>query len=181
MSNAANARITRKAKEDLLKDSQMLIKNPNTTSKWLKDNELTPKGENVSLPTLAAALFQLCSGRYTLPRDMVTGMRAIAICMEGLLQERHTTEASDLIKDQVEEIIKETREAINGFLGEMRAAIKDTEDRMKKYVAPPSEVLKMIEKAVHLASKPTYTQALNADHNARIATKDLQIRNNAEI
>jgi len=109
---ADTTRVTRKAKEDLLRDSQSTIKGPDSAKKWLIDNELMLKGEDLSMSTLAAALFQLCSGKFTLPKDMVSGMRAIALCMEEIIQIRYTSDALDTIKEQVEDIVKEVKESI---------------------------------------------------------------------
>jgi hypothetical protein len=179
---ADTTRVTRKAKEDLLRDSQSTIKGPDSAKKWLIDNELALKGEDPSMSTLAAALLQLCSGKFTLPKDMVSGMRAIALCMEEIIQIRYTSDALDTIKEQVEDIVKEAKESIEELVGGVRMAMKDTEERLKKQSGDANnDVEKIIEKAVQSATKPTYAQALGAELDTRTASRDLQIKNDAKI
>ncbi|KIM45758.1 hypothetical protein M413DRAFT_7871 [Hebeloma cylindrosporum] len=159
MADLAAMRVTRKNKEDLLRDSQTIIKDIESMQKWLVDNDLMLKGEDISLPTLAAALFQLCSGKFTLPKDIISCMRAIALCMEEI----------------------DAKDSIGELVGRVRTAMKDTEDRLKKQTGSANDVERIIEKAVQSASKPTYTQALGADHTSRAATRDHQIKNDMRI
>ena len=184
MADTTATRVTRKAKDELLRDSQAIIKDPDTARKWLNDNELMLKGENPNATTLMAALFQLCSSKFTLPKDMICGMRAIALCMEETIQSKYTTDALDTVREQVEDIVKEAKDSIEDLVGEMRSAMRDTEERMKKQSGDTNkDVEKIIEKAVQSATKPSYAQALLAEHrdDSQTATKDAQIKNNANI
>ena len=184
MADTTATRVTRKAKDELLRDSQVIIKDPDTARKWLNDNELMLKGENPNATTLTAALFQLCSGKFTLPKDMICGMRAIALCMEETIQSKYTTDALDTVREQVEDIVKEVKDSIEDLVGEMRSAMRDTEERMKKQSGNANKDMeKIIEKAVQSATKPSYVQALLAEHrdDSQTATKDAQIKNNANI
>jgi len=110
MADNAGARTARKNKDDLVKDSQAIIKGHENAKKWLTENELVLKNEEPTMSTMASALYQLCSGRFHHPKDMVTGMRAIAMCMEEVIQTRHTTIALDTVKEQVEDISSEGSE-----------------------------------------------------------------------
>ena len=86
MADNTGTRTARKSKDDLVKESQATIKGHETVKKWLTKNELVLKNEEPTMSTMATALYQLCSGRFHQPKDMVTGMRAIAICMEEIIQ-----------------------------------------------------------------------------------------------
>ena len=182
MADTAGTRTARKNKDDLVKDSQTVIRGPETAKKWLTDNELTLKGEDLTLSTMVATLLQLCSGKFHQPKDMVCGMRAVAICLEELIQSRHTINALDTVKEQVDDIVKEAKDAIEELVGEVRTAMKDTEEQLKKQKEnrPSDEVEKIIEKAVQSATKPTYAQALANSANPRTASRDLQIENDAK-
>jgi hypothetical protein len=183
MADASATRVTRKNKEDLIRESQLIVTSHESARKWLIDNELALKGEVPTMSSLIAALFQLCSGRFLLPKDMVSGMRATALCMEEIMQTRHTNTALDTIKEQVEEMVKEAKESIEELVGGVRTAMKDTEDRLKNQTGgiDSSNMEKIIEKAVTSASIPTYAQALSAEQNSRTASRDLQIKNDAKI
>ena len=100
MAETAGTRASRKNKDEAVKESQAIIKGPESAKKWLIENEITLKGEELTMSSMTAALFQLCSGRYHQPKDMVCGIRAIAICMEEIIQTRHTTNALDTVKEQ---------------------------------------------------------------------------------
>jgi len=182
MADTAGTRTSRKNKDDLVKDSQTIIRGLETAKKWLIDSELTLKGEDLTLSTMVATLYQLCSGRFHQLKDMVCGMRAVAICMEEIIQSRYTTNALDTVKEQVDDIVKEAKEAIEELVGEVRTAMKDTEEQMKKQKEnrPSDEVEKIIEKAVQSAMKPTYAQALANSVNPHTASRDLQIENDAK-
>ena len=183
MAETSATRVTRKNKEDLVRDSQLNITGHESARKWLNDNELTLKGEVPTMSSLIAALLQLCSGRFLLPKDMVTGMRAIALCMEELMQTRHTNTALDTIKEQVEEMVKEAKDSIEELVGGVRTAMKDTEERLKSQTGgiDSSNVEKIIEKAVSSAAIPSYAQALMAEKDPHTTSRDLQINNDAKI
>jgi len=182
MADTSATRVTRKNKEDLVRESQLTITGHNSARKWLIDNELTLKGEVPTMSSLIAALFQLCSGRFLLPKDMVSGMRAIALCMEETMQTRHTNTALDTVKEQVEEMVKEAKESIEDLVGGVRTAMKDTEERLKKQTGGiDSSNVEKIEMAVSSASIPTYAQALTAEQDSRTMSRDLQIKNDAKI
>jgi len=107
MADTAGTRTSRKNKDDLVKDSQTIIRGLETAKKWLINSELTLKGEDLTLSTMVATLYQLCSGRFHQLKDMVCGMRAVAICMEEIIQSRYTTNALDTVKEQVDDIHQE--------------------------------------------------------------------------
>jgi len=183
MADNAGARTARKNKDDLVKESQAMIKSHESAKKWLTENDLVLKNEDPTMSTMATALYQLCSGRFHQPKDMVTGMRAIAICMEEIIQTRHTTIALDTVKEQVEDIIKEAKDAIGELVGEVKTAMNETEERMKNHGGGGrnEDVEKIIEKAVQSATKPTYAQALSATHGDREERREQQIRNDTII
>ena len=182
MADTAGTRTSRKNKDDLVKDSQAIIRGPETAKKWLTENELTLKGEELTMSTMAATLIQLCSGRFPQPKEMICGMRAIAICMEKIIHTRYTTNALDTVKEQVDDIVKEAKDAIEELVGEVRTVMKDTEEQLKKQkeTRTSNDVEKIIEKAVQSATKPTYAQALANSANPCTATRDLQIKNDAK-
>ena len=60
---------------------------------------------------------------------MMTRMRAIALCMEEIVQTRHTTEALDMVIGRVEDFVKEV---IGGLLGGVRTAMKEAEVRIAR-------------------------------------------------
>jgi len=178
----ASTRGLRKAKEDLVRESQAIIKGPDTAKKWLFENELVLKGENLSMMTMTMALQQLSSGRFLQPRDMIHGMRAIAMCMEEIIQTRHTSEALDTITEQVEDIVKGAKAAVEDLVEGVKTAMKEAEARVLKRseTGGRDEVERIIEKAVQTATKPSYAQALASGKSSQTETKDLQIRMDTE-
>ena len=166
MADNAGTRMARKSKDNLVKESQATIKGHETAKKWLTENELVLKNEEPTMSTMATALYQLCSGRFHQLKDMVTSMRAIAICMEEIIQTRHTTNALDTIKEQVDDIVKEAKDVIGELVGDMKMALKETEEQVKNQGGGGmnGDVEKIIEKAVQSITKPTYAQALSTAH-----------------
>ena len=179
MAESMGTRTLWKNKDYLVKDSQTVIRGLKTTKKWLIDNELTLKGKYLTLSTMTATLFQLCSGRLHQQKDMVYGMRAVAICIEEIIQSHYTTNTLDTVKEQVDDIVKEVKDIIEELVG---MVMKDTEEQVKKQKEnkPSNEVKKIIEKAVQSAMKLTYAQALTNNVNPHTASRDLQIENNTK-
>jgi vacuolar-type H+-ATPase subunit H len=182
MADNAGTRASCKNKDEAVKESQAFIKGPESAKKWLTENELTLKDEELTMSSMAAALLQLCSGRFHQLKDTVCGMRAIALCMEEIIQTRHTTNALDTVKEQVEDIVKEAREAIEELVGGIRSAMKVTEEHLTKQRSEgtSTDVEKIIEKAVQSASKPSYAQAIGNNINPRTTSRDLQIENDTK-
>jgi len=182
MADTAGTRTLRKNKDDIVKESQSTIKDPDSAKKWLIENDILIKGEEYTMSMMTAALFQLCSGKFPQPKEMINGMRAIATCMEEIIQTRHTTDTLDTIKEQVEDIVKEAKDAIEGLVGGVKTAMKETEERLKKQGEGrgKEDVEKIIEKAVQSATKPSYAQILGNGSDPRTASKDLQIKNDTK-
>jgi hypothetical protein len=182
MADTAATRTQRKNKDDAVKESQSTIRGADPAKKWLVENELITKGEDHTMSMMASALFQLCSGKFPQPKDMINGMRAIAICMEEIIQTRHTSDALDTIKEQVEDIVKEAKDSIEELVGGVKTVMKETEERLKKHGEGGGkvEVEKIIEKAVQSATKPSYAQILGNGSDSRTASRDLQIKNDTK-
>ena len=169
MADSAGTKSTRKAKDDMVKESQAAIKGPELAKVWITDNELVIKGECLTVRTLTTALYHLCSGKFMQPKEMISGIRAIAMCLEELNQMRYTSEALDTVKEQVEEVVKGVKEAIEGLVEEMKSSIKESEDASKKHKGSRGndKVERIIEKAVQSATKPSYAQALTNRSDSR--------------
>ena len=167
----------------MVKESQAAVKGPESAKAWITDNELVIKGECITIGTLTTALYHLRSGKFTQPKEMINGIRAIAICLEELNQTRYMSEALDMVKEQVEEVVKGAKEAIEGLVEEMKSAIKETEDANKKHKGDrgKDEVERIIEKAVQSATKPSYAQALANGSDSRTESRDRQIKNDIKI
>jgi hypothetical protein len=182
MAETAGARGQRKAKEDLIRESQANIRNLETARKWLNDNELAIKGENLTMSTMVLALQHLSSGRFTQPKDMISGMRAVAMCIEEIMQTRHTSEALDTITEQVEDVVRGAKAAIEDLVGGVKSAMKEAEEKLKGQgeASGRIEVEKIIEKAVQSATKPSYAQALANGRDPCTESKELQIRVDTE-
>jgi len=183
MADSAGSRNARRAKDDMVKDSQAAIRGPESAKTWIIDNELAIKGECLTIGTLTTALFQLCSGKFTQPKEMISGIRAIAICLEELNQTRCTSDALDTVKEQVEEVVKGAKEAIEGLVEETKAVFKEMESgyRKQKGERGKDEVERIIEKAVQSATKPSYAQALANGSDSHTESRDLQIKNDIKV
>ena len=183
MADAAGTRNSKKAKDDMVKESQAAIRGPETAKKWITDNELAIKGECLTTGTLTTALFQLCSGKFTQTKEMISGIRAIALCFEELNQTRYTSEALDTVKEQVEKVVKGAKEAIEDLAEGMKSVMKEAEGNYRKHkeVRGTDEVERIIEKAVQTATKPSYAQALANGSDSRTESRDRQIKNDVKV
>jgi hypothetical protein len=134
IADMATTRTQRKNKDNAVKESQSTIslRGADSAKKWLVENKLITKGEDHTMSTMASALFQPCSGKFPQPKDMINGMRVIAICMEEIIQTRHTSDTLDTIKEQVEDIVKEVKDSIEELVGGVKTVMKETEERLKK-------------------------------------------------
>ena len=72
MADSAGTRNTRRAKDDLVKESQAAVKGPESTKAWITDNELVIKGKGLMIGTLTTALYHLCSSKFTQPKEMIS-------------------------------------------------------------------------------------------------------------
>ena len=91
------ARITKKAKEELIKDSQSSIKNLGSAKKWLIGNKYIIEGEPTNISSMATALLQRLSGTTLVVRDIINGIRAVAICLEEVGREEQMNEAIQMM------------------------------------------------------------------------------------
>src|SRR5277367_2956372 len=66
-----------------LKDSRLNIVNAASAKKWLTKEELLIEGEEVSTISLAQALMWLAAGDKCSVEQLVDGVRAVALCLEG--------------------------------------------------------------------------------------------------
>jgi len=114
MAETAGTRSSRKTKEGLFKEPRTNIKGPESARKWLIENDLIVGGNFHGIKTLTSALLQLSLGKFSQLKEMMTRMRAIALCTEEIVQTRHTTEALDMVIGRVEDFVKEV---IGGLLG----------------------------------------------------------------
>ena len=127
MAETVGARNLWKVKEDIIRESQTNIKDPESVKKWLLENDLAVKGEGITMSMIVSALQQLSSGWFIYPKDMVSGMRAVVICLEEAIQDQHTNIAMDMIMEQVEDIVKEAKAAIESLVGEVKTVMEETE------------------------------------------------------
>ena len=67
----------------ILKDSRLNIVNAASAIKWLTKEELLIEGEDVSTTSLAQALMWLAAGEKCSVEQLVDGIRAVALCLEG--------------------------------------------------------------------------------------------------
>ena len=81
---------------------------------------------------IVSALQQLSSGWFIHPKDIVSGMRAAAICLEEAIQDQHMNIAMDMITEQVEDIVKEAKVVIESLVGEVKTAIEEMEKRVSE-------------------------------------------------
>ena len=79
--------------------------------------------------------------------------------------------------------MKEAKDAIGELVGDMKMALKETEEQVKDQGrgGMNGDVEKIIEKAVQSITKPTYAQALSAAHGDRQETRDQQIWKDTRI
>ena len=129
---------------------------------------------------MASALFQLSSGSFLQPKEMITGMRAIAFCIEEITQTRHTNEVLDTVMEQVEDVMRGARSAIKDLLGGVKTALKEAEERITKEKLEERGA-DDVKKAVEKVMKLTYSQALANRRSSRMEARDLQIRMDTKI
>ena len=72
MADSAGTRTARRTKDDLVKESQAMIRGPGSAKAWMTDNELVIKGECLTIGTLTMALYHLCSSKFTQPKEMIS-------------------------------------------------------------------------------------------------------------
>jgi len=179
--DAQTARLTKKAKEDLVKDSQSNIKNLGSAKKWLIDNRHVIEGEPATIGSMATALLQISSGSTLVVRDMINGIRAVAIYMEELGKEEQAKEAVQMIKGQVDGMMDEIKGKI-GALTEnlaqkMAGGIATGESGERRGRLEEEEITRIVEKVVETAKKkPTYAEALGRKDNPGTANREEQIR-----
>ena len=90
------------------------------------------KGEGITMLTIVLALQQLSSEWFIHLKDMVSGMRVVAICLEEAIQDWHMNIAMDTIMEQVEDIVKEAKVVIESLVGEVKTAIEEMEKRVSE-------------------------------------------------
>jgi hypothetical protein len=86
MVELADARNLQKIKEELIRESQANIKGTKSAKSWLIKSRLIVKDKHHSMNIMASTLFQLSSGNFPQPKEMINGMQAIVFCMEEIIQ-----------------------------------------------------------------------------------------------
>src|SRR5271155_274406 len=66
-----------------LKDSRRSVVNAASAKKWLTKEELLIDGEDVSITSLAQAIMWLAAGDKCSVEQLVDGIRAVVLCLEG--------------------------------------------------------------------------------------------------
>ena len=88
-----------------------------------------------------------------------------------------------MVKEQVEEVVKEVKEAIEELVEGMKTVIKETEEGYKKHKGDKGkdEVERIIKKAFQSVTKPSYAQTLTNRNDLRTESRDCQIKNDVKI
>ena len=158
---------SRPSKTEILKNSQSNIKNAESAKKWLYEHDYIIQGEEISTPSLTMALLYLANGHSNSIGQLVNGIRAIAICLDGALPETTnlefireaietatsevTTEATSLMSNLAENAIKS--------ISEVEAKCQELMLRAQEHAAPVEDAaLAPHEQPLHIS--PTYADAL---------------------
>ena len=97
------------SKADIIKESQSHIKNTEAAKKWLADHDYIITSEDLSISALTMALFYLANGRVNTPSQLVNGIRAVALCLDELGNDRNSLSyARDIAEATATELAAET-------------------------------------------------------------------------
>jgi hypothetical protein len=112
---------SRKTKAELIRESQCNIKDEVSATRWLTKNELIIPGETTTMATLTMALLYISSGKYD-QKEMINGIRAIAICHDSVLQQSKVNETMEKVTDELDTRLEAMKykyiEAIEGSMSQ---------------------------------------------------------------
>ena len=153
-----------------LKDSRLNIVNAASAKKWLTKEELLIEGEEVSTILLAQALMWLAAGDKCSVEQLVDGIRAVALCLEGCGCGEVADVAVSEIKETAALWVEEAKKVVQTAVDVVVAAAQQKiEDSGKKSWAAQLDDLDQD------ASTPdtgrTFSYAQMASSNAKIARK----------
>jgi len=175
------AKLTRKGKEDLLKDSQSSIKSLGTARKWLIENKYIIEGEPASVSTMVTALLQISSGPTLVVREMINGIRAVAIYLEEVGRVEGAKEALEMMRGHVNEIIDETKGKMETIAENMQKLAEEegvaNRNHHSREKLEEEELTRIVEKVIETTKKkPTYAEAAARAENLKGASREEQIR-----
>src|SRR5271156_2712785 len=150
----------------ILKDSRLNIVNAASAKKWLTKEELLIKGEDVSTTSLAKALMWLAAGDKCTVEQLVDGIRAVALCLEGCGRGEVADAAVSEIKETAAIWAEEAKKVVQIAVNVVVAAAKQKiDDSGKKPWAVQLDDLD--QEAGTFDSGRTFSYAQMAANNAR--------------
>ena len=111
-----------------LKESRANITNAATAKKWLAKEELLIDGEEITSSSLAQALLWLAAGDKSTIEQLVDGIRAVALCLEGCSSGELVDTAIVEIKETAATWVEEAKKVIHKAAEEIVEAAKKKVD-----------------------------------------------------
>jgi hypothetical protein len=117
--------MTKATKAELIKASASKIKTREDALRFLRNKEVLLEEEEVTVGALAMALLYLVRGPILAPDLLVDGMRAVALCMEGVGKETAVRAAVKESKEAIKELVGDARKMVEGMMAEATQVLKD--------------------------------------------------------
>jgi hypothetical protein len=108
----------------ILKESRSNINNATTARKWLAKEELLIYGEDTTTSSLAQALMWLASGDNSTFEQLVDGIRAVALCLEGCSSSDIVDSAIIEINETAEVCVEEAKKVVHKTAEEAVEAVR---------------------------------------------------------
>jgi len=134
MLDAQTTKISKRTKEELFKDSQSMVKGAITARKWLLDNKYIVEGEPTVISSMVMTLLHLASGQTTNVKEMVNGMRAVALHLEEIGKEVITEEVLRTMREQVNGMLEGAKEELENLKEGMRTIRKEAKEREEERI-----------------------------------------------
>lgn len=165
-------KITEKAKQDLVRNSQSKVKCRDSARRWLADNNLIIEGETTTIATLSMALLWIADGRLNAIIDWISGMRAVALCMDSLHLNDSINDITTDAKKAIDRISELAAEQINKAAEASRITMEKEETERKARREEDEEKQKAERKAederlTKQAAAAAATAAVEAQRNQK--------------
>ena len=148
----------------ILKDSRSNIKDATTAKKWLAKEELLIDGEDITPTALAQTLMWLAAGDKSTVDQLVDGIRAVALCLEGCSSGEIVDTAVVEIKETAAIWVEEAKKVVHSAVEEIvQAAKRKIEEGGKKSWADQVDLRDQELGPGATRPPPSYAQMAAAD------------------
>lgn len=160
-------------RDEIVKDQQVKIKTFEEASNWLEEKILIPSKDDISTLALSNALLFLSNTHSGIPKIVVEGMRAIAICMEKVSMEHVASKITESVLEAIHPTMSDTMDTVNNWTSNANKILEEAKDEYKEIA---QKVETIVEKMTRLnTERPSDATHTNTTEKGTMNTRTLDL------